>query len=141
MTQTRLQRRLVRLAASMNAKAFRVGARGRVTAETLVLIAFDYPRCPYCGVEIDPEHGSFDHKVPFDKGGANERSNIVFCCITCNRRKFTKSVSEHEEFLAFTVTCPVDGTIFKPRYADWRRGLGRYCSRSCSAASRWSEGS
>ena len=138
MTQTKLQRLFTRRAGSMNAKAARLGARGRVSAELLYLIARDYPKCPYCGVEISPEHGQFDHKIPFDKGGTNTRDNIVFCCTTCNRRKFTKSVDEHAEFLDFTVTCPIDGTVFKPRYADWTRGLGRYCSRSCSAASRWS---
>lgn len=140
MTQTPLQRRLIRLAHSINKKAERLGARGRVTAESLALIALSYPQCPYCGVDIDPMHGSFDHKVPFDKGGSNERSNILFCCMTCQRSKYTKSVDEHAEFLNFTVVCPVDGTVFKPRYADWKRGLGRYCSRSCAAASRWTEG-
>jgi hypothetical protein len=139
MTQTRLQRRLVRLAGSMNSKAARLGARGRVTAETLFLVIRDYPTCPYDGVEISPDHGSFDHKVPFDRGGANERANLVFCCMTCQRRKFTKSVDQHVEFLNFTVVCPIDGTVFKPRYADWVRGLGRYCSRSCSASSRFTE--
>jgi hypothetical protein len=122
----------------MNSKARRLGARGRVTAELLYLVIRDYPRCPYCGIEIDPDHGQFDHMVPFDKGGSNTRDNIVFSCLSCNRSKFTKSVSEHQEFLNFTVVCPIDGTVFKPRYSDWARGLGRYCSRSCSAASRWS---
>jgi len=139
MTQTPLQRRLVRVAASMNAKARRLGARGRVGAETLYLVIRDYPLCPYCGIGIHPDHGQFDHKVPFDKGGTNTRDNLVFCCNPCNRAKFTKSVSEHEEFLHFSVVCPIDETVFKPRYSDWARGLGRFCSRSCSAASRWSE--
>ena len=139
MTQTRLQRLYVRRAGSINRKAGRLGARGRVSAESLYIIALRYPTCPYCGVEIDPEHGQFDHKIPFDRGGANTPDNIVFCCTTCNRAKFTKSVSEHEEFLNFTVVCPIDNVVFKPRYSDWIRGLGRYCSRSCSAASRWSD--
>lgn len=138
MTQTALQRVLIRRAGAINAKAARLRAPGRVTAEMLLLIALEYPNCPYCGVEIDPAHGTFDHRIPFDKGGTNYRDNIVFCCLSCNRKKFTKSISEHEEFLNFTVTCPVDGVVFKPRYADWKRGLGRYCSRSCSASSRWS---
>ena len=138
MTQTVLQRRLVRVAAAMNAKARRLGARGSVSAETLAMVILEYPTCPYCGVKLDPMHGQFDHMIPFDHGGANTRSNLVFCCLTCNRQKFTKSVSEHEEFLNFSMTCPIDGTIFKPRYSDWVRGLGRFCSRSCSAASRWS---
>jgi hypothetical protein len=122
----------------MNRKAEQLGADGRVNAELLWLIIVDYPKCPYCGIEIDPMHGQFDHKVPFDKGGSNTRDNIVFCCVTCNRAKFTKSVDEHAEWVGFTVVCPIDGTVFKPRYSDWVRGLGRYCSRSCSAASRWS---
>jgi len=138
-TQTDLQRRLIRLAGAINRKAERLGAKGRVSAESLLMIALDYPKCPYCDISISPGHGSYDHKVPFDKGGSNLRENIVFACITCNRRKFTKSVSEHKEFLTFTVTCPIDGTVFKPRYADWTRGLGLYCSRSCSASSRWAE--
>lgn len=139
MTQPALQRRLVRLAGSINRKARQLRARGSVTAELLFLIIRDYPTCPYCGVELDPMHGQFDHKVPFDRGGSNTRDNIVFCCASCNRRKFTKSVDEHAEFLDFSVVCPVDGTVFTPRYADWKRGLGRFCSRSCSAASRWLE--
>lgn len=140
MTQTALQRRLVRLAGSINKKAARLGARGRVTAESLFLIIRAFPRCPYCGIELDPMSCSFDHRVPFDRGGSNERENIVACCQTCNRKKFTKSVDQHLEFLNFSVTCPIDGTVFKPRYADWARGLGRFCSRSCSASSRWTEG-
>lgn len=138
MTQTKLQRVYIRRAAAINAKAARLGVRGRVSAEQLLQIALRYPKCPYCGVEIGPEHGQFDHRIPFDRGGQNLTENIVFCCTTCNRRKFTKSVSEHEEFLDFTVVCPIDGTVFKPRYSDWKRGLGRYCSRACSASSRWS---
>jgi hypothetical protein len=139
MTQTLLQRRLIRLASAINRKAERLNVRGRVSAESLALIIRDYPTCPYCGIEISSMHGTFDHKVPFDKGGSNLRENIVFCCLSCNRKKFTKSISEHEEFLNFTVVCPIDDVVFKPRYADWKRGLGRYCSRSCSAASRWTE--
>jgi hypothetical protein len=137
MTQSALQRRLIRLAGAINAKAIRLGAPGRVSAESLYLIINAHPICPYCGNETDPMHGSFDHVVPFDKGGTNERSNIVFGHLSCNRRKFTKSTEEHMAFETLFITCPIDKIVFKPRYADWIRGLGRYCSRSCSAASRW----
>lgn len=139
MTQTPLQRRLVRIAGSMNAKARKLGARGRVTAETLFLIVLRHPVCPYCGDVVDPMHGSFDHVLSFDKGGTNERSNIVFGHLSCNRAKFTKSPEELASYMTLTIVCPVDQTEFRPRYADWIRGLGRYCSRSCSAASRWRE--
>jgi hypothetical protein len=137
MTQTPLQRRLVRLAGAMNAKAKRLGARGRMTAEGLFLVIQRHPVCPYCGLDNDPMHSSFDHVVAFDKGGTNDASNIVFGHLSCNRRKFTKTAEEHLAFETLTIVCPVDQTVFKPRYADWIRGLGRYCSRSCSAASRW----
>jgi hypothetical protein len=137
MTQTVLQRRLVRLADAINKKAVRLHAPGRVSAESLFLIIRKYPQCPYCGQDTDPMHGSFDHVVPFDKDGTNLSDNIVFAHRTCNKHKHTKSVSEYSSYKMLTVTCPVDGTVFRPRYADYARGLGRYCSRSCSAASRW----
>lgn len=139
MTQTPLQRRLIRLAAAMNAKAARLGARGRVTAETLYLVISDYPRCPYCGNGVDPMHGAFDHIVPFDHGGANARSNLAFGHVSCNREKYTKSPEQYAAYKTLTIVCPVDGTVFRPRYADWIRGFGRFCSRSCSAASRFME--
>lgn len=138
MTQSPLQRRLIRLAPAINRKAARLGAQGRVSAESLYLVIKAHPKCPYCGQLNDPMHGTFDHVVPFDRGGTNLRGNIVFCHLSCNRHKFTKSVAEHTQYEALTVTCPVDGKEFRPRWADWNRGLGRFCSRSCSAASRWS---
>ena len=137
--QTPLQRRFIRLASAINRKAERLGAPGRVTAEILLLIAQTYPQCPYCSIDIDPEHGSFDHRIPFDKGGTNRRDNITFGCLSCNRGKYTKSVEEHMRYKDLTAVCPIDETIFKPRYADLTRGYGRYCSRRCAAASRWSE--
>ncbi len=140
MTQTPLQRRLIRLATAMNRKAERLHVPGRVTAETLFLVIADYPICPYCGGAVDPMHGSFDHVVSFDRGGANVRSNIVFGHLSCNREKYTKSPEEYERFKLLTIVCPIDGRVFRPRWADYVRGLGRYCSRSCSAASRWQGG-
>ena len=137
MTQSPLQRRLVRIAGAMNAKARRLGATGRVSAESLLLVIQRYQRCPYCGDDVDPMHGSFDHVLAFDRGGPNTSDNLAFGHLSCNRTKFTKDPAEHAAFANLSVTCPVDGTVFRPRYADWIRGLGRYCSRSCSARSRW----
>jgi len=124
----------------MNRKAERLRVPGRVTAESLFLIIARHPVCPYCGDETDPMHGSFDHVLSFDRGGTNERSNIIFGHLSCNRAKFTKSPEELAAYMTLTIACPIDGTVFRPRYADWIRGLGRYCSRSCSAASRWRDG-
>lgn len=134
MTQTPVQRRLVRLAQAMNAKAVRLGAVGRVTAAELgMVILASEGRCNYCGVDIGPMEGSFDHVIPFALGGVNLIVNIVRCCITCNRTKgWAKNPAELLEYASLRVTCPVDGTVFRPRWADWKRGLGKTCSRRCA---------
>ena len=133
MTQTAAQRRLIRLAASTNRKAAALGLNGRITAD-------DYARafiasggvCPYCGIDITPEHCSFDHKVPFDRGGENEPSNIVACCLTCQREKGTKTPEEFARARTLMVNCESCGRTFKPRYADYVRGYGRTCSAECA---------
>lgn len=133
MTQTPAQRRFIRLASSTNRKAARLGLNGRITAE-------DYARayiasggsCPYCGIDITPDDCSFDHRIPFDRGGENEVGNIVACCLTCQREKGTKTPDEYAHARTLTVTCEGCGRTFKPRYADWLRGFGRTCSSECA---------
>lgn len=133
MTQTAAQRRLIRLASSTNRKAAGLGLNGRITAE-------DYARayiaaegmCPYCGIDITPEHCSFDHAIPFDRGGQNEPANIVACCLTCQREKATKTPEEFAHARVLMSTCESCGKVFKPRYADWLRGYGRTCSSECA---------
>lgn len=133
MTQDRIQRRLVRLAAAMNQKAVRVGVKGLVAAfELMEILVESEGQCAYCGAELDPMEGSFDHVIPYTRGGENRKSNIVRSCLSCNRSKATKSPEELAEWQALQVTCPVDGKVFRPRWADWKRGLGRYCSRACA---------
>jgi hypothetical protein len=131
---TTLERRLGRIAAGFNAKARRLSRRGVVLWTHLAALP---PKCYYCGVGIGPMDGSFDHRVSFDDGGSNDPSNIVRCCLSCQRRKFTKTEAEFAEHRRMTVTCPIDGTVFIPRYAEAKRGMARYCSRSCAAKSRW----
>lgn len=133
MTQSSVQRRLVRLASAMNAKAVRLGARGLVAPFELAEIMVESEgRCQYCGVELPPMEGSFDHVVPFGRGGANLKANIVRACVTCNREKGLKSAEELAIYAALRVKCEVCGKQFRPRWADWKRGLGRTCSRVCS---------
>lgn len=129
-----LERRLGRIAAGFNAKARRLGRRGVVLWTHLASLP---PSCRYCGVGLSPMEGTFDHVVPWEEGGSNDPSNIVRCCTRCNRRKFTKSPQEFAAHMARTVTCPVDGVVFAPRYSEWKRGMAKYCSRSCAAKSRW----
>jgi len=131
-TQSALQRRLVRLAGAMNAKARRTGVRGRVTAAELAQIIVDAEHlCNYCGVEVPDMEGSFDHVIPYDQNGDNLPHNIVRCCVSCNRTKATMSVEELRVYAALRVTCPC-GVVFRPRWADWKRGYGRTHSRACA---------
>lgn len=133
MTQTAAERRFTRIAASMNSKARRLGRAGRVTANDLgwlFLKAWD--GCPYCGIGLSALDCSFDHVLPFDSGGENEVANLAACCLTCQRSKAKRLAHEFAEARALVGICPIDGTRFRPRYADIKRGYGVYCSLRCA---------
>lgn len=133
MAQPRSERRFSKLAAAINQKAARLGQYERLTATDLAAVFLEADRlCSYCGVGLSWEGVSFDHIVPFSKGGRNVVVNLAACCITCQRSKFTKTPTEHAAARRLIVKCPVDGVEFRPRWADYQRGLGRTCSRKCS---------
>ena len=135
MRQHPIERRLSRIAAASNQKATRLGTIGRICSVDMFHVYEEADGfCTYCGIGITPMDCSFDHVTPFDKGGLNWRDNIVACCISCQRSKFTKSPAELAEWQALTRTCPIDGTVFRPRWSEYKRGLGFYCSRRCSGA-------
>lgn len=134
MRQTPFQRRLAKIAAAYNHKARKRGVPGKVTAEDLArtCIISDW-MCTYCGVELTQEGVSFDHVVPMSgEGGNNYPENIVACCITCQRTKFTKSPEELAEWRKLIRNCKSCGIPFRPRWADYKRGFGWYHSRVCS---------
>lgn len=130
------RRRLQRIAGSFNSKARRLGVPGMITAEMLAVMP---GHCHYCGTGLPITGGTWDHVVPFDKGGDNTINNVVRSCLSCNRTKFTKSVSEFVTHQGMTVTCALPGCAkqWQPRYAERLRGMARYCSRSHAAKSRW----
>lgn len=133
MTQSAAERRYVRMAGAMNAKAARLGQYGRLYAGDLAnAYLASGGRCTYCGIGIDPLHCSFDHVNPFDRGGLNQPFNIVACCMTCQRSKSTKLPAEYDTARKIRVNCEVCGIEFKPRWADYARGYGRTCTRVCS---------
>jgi len=134
MTQHPEQRRLNRLAASYNKKARKYGVSGYATA---VSLARKPQRCHYCGIDLEVGQGTFDHVMSFDKGGTNEDENIVRSCLTCNRRKFTKSPAEFEHHQNLVVACSVCGKEYTPRWGEWINGRARVCSRVCSGKKRW----
>lgn len=133
MTQSAAERRFVRMAGAMNTKAARLGQYRRLTSVDLAAaFVISNGKCTYCGIGIDPLHCSFDHIIPFDRDGPNVAENIVACCMTCQRSKGTKLPSEFAFAKQLLNTCETCGILFKPRYADYMRGYGRTCSRSCS---------
>lgn len=138
MTQTAEQRRLVRLAGRMNARARRYNS-GHIAASDLAGVVLASSECFYCKIGLEIGQGTFDHKLALDKGGLNAPSNIVRCCYTCNRRKFTKTPEEFAGYDDLTVTCalPGCGKVFKPRYAEWANGRAKFCSLSHAAKSRF----
>jgi|WetSurMetagenome_2_1015567.scaffolds.fasta_scaffold03982_10 5-methylcytosine-specific restriction endonuclease McrA len=125
-------RRLLRIAAYMNTKARRIGATGSVTSEDLARVTLNHPTCAYCGIDLEIGQGSFDHAIPLDRNGPNTFENLVRCCYSCQREKFTKTPDELETFRATEFSCVVCGISFRPRYADLKRGYGKTCSRRCS---------
>ena len=130
-----IERRFKRLATANNKKADRLGRSGRISHVTLYNVYEESGGfCAYCGVGITASGCSFDHVVPFDRGGENNADNLVACCTVCQRAKFTKTPEEFEQYQQLRVTCPTCGRSFRPRWADYVRGLGRYCSRACSGA-------
>jgi hypothetical protein len=131
--QSPAERRFSKLAAAINQKSRRVGAAGRVTAEDLARVYIASGRqCAYCHIGVDWRGVSFDHVVPFTKGGQNFLDNLEVACLTCQRGKFTKTPEEWAAAQVLTVQCEVCKREFKPRWSDWVRGYGRICSRICS---------
>ncbi|MCM1556766.1 MAG: HNH endonuclease [Anaeroplasma bactoclasticum] len=54
--------------------------------------------CYYCGRTITGKK-TIDHKIPTRKGGTNENSNLVLCCLSCNCKKNDRTESEYKEVL------------------------------------------
>jgi 5-methylcytosine-specific restriction endonuclease McrA len=135
--QSREHRRLIRLAGAMNQKAARLGARGRVTAADLAMLQLRVRQCEYCGTDLEIGQGSFEHRLPYDRGGQNLPSNLTRCCLTCNRRKFVKTPEEYAQYKQLMVKCVVCSREYKPRWAEWQRGRARTCSHKCAGSLRW----
>jgi len=51
------------------------------------LFARDENRCQYCKKQFEMSELTYDHVVPRSHGGRTEWTNIVTCCVDCNRRK------------------------------------------------------
>lgn len=52
----------------------------------------DQFRCVYCGAHGPSIKLVCDHVIPVSKGGPNEVSNLVACCLSCNSSKSNRSL-------------------------------------------------
>lgn len=71
-------------------RKYKEGLQGILTADDWedALIFFEV-RCAYCGSD---DKLSRDHIVAVSKGGLNERTNVIPCCISCNSSKNNNSM-------------------------------------------------
>lgn len=49
-------------------------------------------KCEYCGVDLDVNSASIDHKIPRSKGGTDDRENLAAACRKCNMLKADKII-------------------------------------------------
>ena len=134
MPEQTLIRRLQRICAGFNRKARTYHVRGVCTPSVLLSKG---NICHYCPTVMSFRDGTWDHVIPFDRGGTNEPENIVRCCMDCQRRKFTKTPQEFAEHQAMVAKCLVCGKEWQPRYAEAKRGMAKVCSLSCAGKLRW----
>jgi len=50
--------------------------------------------CQYCGRHMPPEDLTYDHVIPKSRGGKTVWTNIVTCCVDCNRKKGGRTPEE-----------------------------------------------
>jgi len=58
------------------------------------LYARDGYQCQYCGDTLSAKDLTYDHVIPRSKGGLTCWTNIVSCCVRCNRKKGSLSLEE-----------------------------------------------
>jgi len=50
--------------------------------------------CQYCNVRMSSDEFTYDHIVPFSKGGTTKWRNIVVACVPCNHKKANRTPRE-----------------------------------------------
>lgn len=57
-------------------------------------------RCAYCGCELEYKDMQVDHVKPLKIGGADELSNMLHACRSCNHYKATLDTEKFRRYLA-----------------------------------------
>jgi 5-methylcytosine-specific restriction endonuclease McrA len=61
--------------------------RNKVKFSRANVFGRDKYMCQYCGDTPGTEDLTYDHVLPRSKGGKTEWTNIVTCCVDCNKKK------------------------------------------------------
>lgn len=78
-------------------------APGRATTRQLKdRIDYYGRRCAYCQGPFE----EIDHAIPLSRGGSNWPANLMPSCLSCNRRKFMKTIWEYLSLPVDTITTP-----------------------------------
>lgn len=77
------------------------------------IYARDNYTCQYCKESCKTDDLTFDHVVPFSRGGLRTWDNIVTCCIDCNRKKGNRTPAEAGMTLASIPRRPAYNPIFR----------------------------
>jgi HNH endonuclease len=74
---------------------------GVVRRETRATIRKEYPDALRWGAKVDEMHAgfmamtaSFDHVLPYSRGGATDLENVVLCCWPCNNGRANLTLAE-----------------------------------------------
>ena len=62
--------------------------------------------CQYCGERLPSEELTYDHVIPKSREGKTKWTNIVTCCIACNRKKGGRTPEEAHMRLIRSPSCP-----------------------------------
>jgi len=70
--------------------------------------------CEYCHKPIAPLDYSIDHKIPLNKGGTNDISNLHLICIKCNKVKGDLTDEQFKDLMNYLADKPeVYDTLYK----------------------------
>ena len=66
--------------------------------------------CQFCQISPTKNELTIDHLIPLALGGLDEVTNYVTCCLSCNRRKADRSLSEFAQELKIKIEdIPIHG--------------------------------
>lgn len=97
-----------------------IGPRQHPGFSRLAVFRRDHHKCCYCGKSSEL---SIDHVLPKSRGGLNNWTNCVSCCVSCNSKKGDKTPEEaNMKLLREPIKPPVILTDY-PIPEEWKKFL------------------